>query len=574
MAEPISEPAAGVIHGDSRTSDSIRLSGMAGQRSSTLHRKLEKVDQNKDGVIEVSEIAAVVDEMLKEQQIGKIYKFMTIGLFIVVAVLIGALTGITWAIVQISKDTKVANSYSNNNYQFVTTKNDKAAVTGSVLLGVVGSLRHVSENVTANFTNSFNMGSRRRHRMLVSIDDYPADMLILYGTLDFPTVEQGCDIIRKGHISFQISHNSVTVGDGVHYSTVTVLEATGCDDLSSKEVTAIVSDGAFKYIIICRPGLVQDDSATALKCEVWQDRTGFDDTNNSDEADTTSPQARRRLSWNPRWCRHWSRNIGGWCDQCHDGYNTIIGTCAPRPCFPADATIEVIGRAGDVSAVRMDELQYGDFVRSRDRRTGKEVFREVYLFGHREADRTTPYVHVTAGGRTLVGSDGHFLPVCAQRCTEADLQAGTIGLENRRFRDVRAGDMLLLSAGDSSFTLASVSAVDVLMARGAYNPYVRGADLVVDGVVASPHSNWILDWAAPASMVRYLPYVYEILLAPVYGLYRMVGPVTAEWLAHGLGLAESGAESGLGYYIVIAGMAAPLAAVLAAGRAASKQLLL
>ncbi|KXZ41320.1 hypothetical protein GPECTOR_555g573 [Gonium pectorale] len=200
----------------------------------------------------------------------------------------------------------------------------------------------------------------------------------------------------------------------------------------------------------------------------------------------------------------------------------------------------------------MDELQYGDLVRSRDRRTGAEVFREVYLFGHRDAALAVPYVHLTAGGRTLVGSEGHFLPVCARRCTEADLQAGTIELENRRFRDVRAGDVLLISTGDSSFALAPVSAVDVLMARGAFNPYVRGADLVVDGVVASPHSDWILDWATPAPMVRHLPYVYEILLAPVYGLYRMVGPVTAEWLAHGLGLAESGAgESGLGYCVVL-----------------------
>ncbi|KXZ53843.1 hypothetical protein GPECTOR_6g761 [Gonium pectorale] len=549
---------------------------MAGTRSSTLHRKLAKVDQNKDGIIEVSEIAAVVDEMLKEQQIGKIYKFMTIGLFIVVAVLIGALTGITWAIVQISKDTKVmrVSNSNSNTYQFVTTKDDKAAVTGSVLLGVSSSLRPASEGVAANFTNSFNMGSRRRHRMLVSIDDYPADMLLLYGTLEYPTVQEACEALHQGLSSFQISHDSAIVGDGMKYSTVTVLEETGCDDLSSRELTALVSDGSFKYVIICRPGLVPVDANKTGICEVWQDRTGADDSDTSDEADTTSPQARRRMqTWNKKWCRRWSRNIGGWCDQCHDGYDTFIGMCVPRPCFPADATVEVIGRTGVVSAVRMDELQYGDFVRSRDRRTGKEVFREVYLFGHREAARTAPYVHVTAGGRTLVGSEGHFLPVCAHRCTEADLQAGTIGLENRRFRDVRAGDMLLLSVGASSFSLTPVFSVDVLVARGAYNPYVRGADLVVDGVVASPHSNWILDWATPASMARHLPYVYEILLAPVYGLYRMVGPVTAEWLAHGLGLAESGADSGLGYYVVMAGMAAPLAAALAAGRAASKQLL-
>ncbi|KXZ49066.1 hypothetical protein GPECTOR_23g151 [Gonium pectorale] len=86
---------------------------------------------------------------------------------------------------------------------------------------------------------------------------------------------------------------------------------------------------------------------------------------------------------------------------------------------------------------------------------------------------TTPYVHLTAGGRTLVGSPGQLLPVCAHRCTEADLQTGAIVLENRRFRDVRVDDVLLLSAGASPFALAPVSAVDVFMARGAYNPYIR-----------------------------------------------------------------------------------------------------
>ncbi|KXZ41335.1 hypothetical protein GPECTOR_541g547 [Gonium pectorale] len=413
--------------------------------------------------------------MLKEQQIGKIYKFMTIGLFIVVAVLIGALTGITWAIVQISKDTKVTNSNNANNYQFLVTKDDKAAVTGSVLLDIAPSLRAptAESSSAANFSASFKQGGSR-HRMLVSVDDYPADQLVLYGTLGFPTVEEGCSALHNGLSTFQIAHDSATVADGVSYTSLTVVEVTGCKDLSSKEVTAIVTDGTFRFFVICRPGMVRDDAAKTGMCE------------------------------------------------------------------------------------------YGDRVRSRDRRTGELVYREVYLFGHREADRVNPYVHLTAGGRTLVGTQRHFLPVCVSRCTQQDLEAGSITLENRRFEDVRVGDLLLLSAGGSSFALAPVTAVDVMLTRGAYNPYVRGADLVVDGVVASPHSDWILDWAAPASMDRYLPYVYEVLLAPVYGLYRIVGPSTAEWLAHGLGLAESGAESGLGYYVVVAAMAAPLATALAA----------
>ncbi|KXZ51392.1 hypothetical protein GPECTOR_12g354 [Gonium pectorale] len=80
--------------------------------------KLERLD---DGIIDASEVAAVVDDLVKEQALQRVYKFVAIGLFIVVIVLIGALTGITWAIVQLSKETKMT-QYSTTTYQLMTTK--------------------------------------------------------------------------------------------------------------------------------------------------------------------------------------------------------------------------------------------------------------------------------------------------------------------------------------------------------------------------------------------------------------------------------------------------------------------
>ncbi len=57
-----------------------------------------------------------------------------------------------------------------------------------------------------------------------------------------------------------------------------------------------------------------------------------------------------------------------------------------------------------------------------------------------------------------------------------------------------------------------------------------------------------------------------MLLAPVYGLYRLVGPANAEWLAHGLGLAEAGGAEmlGGGYFAVLGGITVPVVLVLAA----------
>ncbi|KXZ50772.1 hypothetical protein GPECTOR_15g457 [Gonium pectorale] len=359
---------------------------------------------------------------------------------------------------------------------------------------------------------------------------------------------------------------------------------------------------------------IGDTYAQAVSDGTATDENGNPVNPNPD--DTTQPDGRRRLQTSQSdidwyWsntgkspasardtpsrdfaCKSWSfrpANCYGsrWCTRtrccthCDYGYDTKFCTCyvkqysSPAPsnsgggggCFPSDATVQVFGR-GDV---RMDELQYGDLVRSLQRSSGREVYAPVYLFGHRSAAGSQAYVHVTAGGRTLAATPGHFLPVCTAGCTPEGLERRTAVLENRRAGDVREGDTLLLA--DPSPAFAPVSSVDTLLAGGAYNPYVRGADIIVDGVVASPHSDWILDSVAPAALVPYLPYVYEALLAPVYGLYRLVGPATAEWLAHGLGVAEAcGTDryGAAGFAVFLAGLAAPVAVSALAGRALVK----
>ncbi|KXZ42801.1 hypothetical protein GPECTOR_117g366 [Gonium pectorale] len=458
-----------------------------------LSRKLKSIDTNNDGVLDVHEVAAVVDEMLKEQQMGRIFKYMTIGLFIVVVVLIGALSGITWGIVQLSKDTKVTDNQGN--YQFLVTKEDKPAITGGAVLDLTTSMAVLpaganTSNMSIPLTSAG--GSRRR---LISLGDFNKDLLSPYGTVDFASIEEGCKILKSGVISFAVSTPGHTVADSTKQSIVTVVEQTGCDNPSSSELTALVTINGLNYVIFCQP------EAGSVQCSVWLDLSGMQPT--------------------------------------------------------------------EAAASNRRQLQYGDLVLSRDRATGGIVHRPVYLFGHRTGDDFGSYVHITAAGRTLKATHKHFVPVCVQRCTAADVRSGTAVLEHRYAGDVRVGDNILVS--DPTPALAVVSAVDVMLARGFFNPYIRGADLIVDGVVASPHSNWILDSIMPASMVKYLPAIYEAMLAPVYGIYLTVGPYTSEWLAHGLGLAEGAAESGLVYLAVVAAASAPVVAALALGGAASKR---
>jgi hypothetical protein len=75
-------------------------------------------------------------------------------------------------------------------------------------------------------------------------------------------------------------------------------------------------------------------------------------------------------------------------------------------------------------------------------------------------------------------------------------------------------------------------------------------------------------------MRAHLPAIYEAMLAPVYCLYLVIGPAWAEWLAHGVGLAEAGgaASGGAGYFVAVGSVAA--VALAAPAAAALQQLAL
>merc|ERR1712129_130027 len=63
-----------------------------------------------------------------------------------------------------------------------------------------------------------------------------------------------------------------------------------------------------------------------------------------------------------------------------------------------------------------------------------------------------------------------------------------------------------------------------------YNPYTVTGTIIVDGVVASTHSSWILDAWVPDAYTKHLPDVYQALFWPGRVLYRLVGAQAAYWL--------------------------------------------
>jgi len=90
------------------------------------------------------------------------------------------------------------------------------------------------------------------------------------------------------------------------------------------------------------------------------------------------------------------------------------------------------------------------------------------------------------------------------------------------------------------FRFAAVTAVTVSSERGMYMPLVRGGDLIVNGVVVSPHCKWFLDpYRDLLPGEGYLWQVtdfYEAFLYATYVAYRMLGPEAAETFFEWLGL--------------------------------------
>merc|ERR1712157_531537 len=129
-------------------------------------------------------------------------------------------------------------------------------------------------------------------------------------------------------------------------------------------------------------------------------------------------------------------------------------------CFPGNMEVDVQGKG----AVRMDELQVGDYVKVGN----GESYEPVYAFGHRVPDKLTEFVqlHTHAGiplemtGEHLVFVDGKTNPVRAD--------------------SIQVGDRL--RANDGSAVVEKIMSVT---RNGIYNPLTGSGTIQVNGITAS-----------------------------------------------------------------------------------------
>ena len=53
--------------------------------------------------------------------------------------------------------------------------------------------------------------------------------------------------------------------------------------------------------------------------------------------------------------------------------------------------------------------------------------------------------------------------------------------------------------------------------------YMQGGFVVVDGVLASTHSFWLLDCVMPQKLIKHVPAIYQIVFQPIFLAGKLFG---------------------------------------------------
>jgi len=243
------------------------------------------------------------------------------------------------------------------------------------------------------------------------------------------------------------------------------------------------------------------------------------------------------------WVHEWGGGYGGefgfsQCDaECRQEdlpEQTVHRNNCPNNCFPARATVETPSGPKTVA-----NLQVGEKVLAVDD-MGNLFFDDVYFFGHADAAAEESFVGILLSGKSeeIQLSARHFIQICPRRrpCPWSE--------RVHAYADaVRVGDYAFALPGtgvEGEHRPSQVVRLSSPVERGLYNPYTLSGSIVVNGVVASAHSNWVLDPWVPASWSSALPRVYQWLFLPGRWLYHLAGLPAAELL----GLANPTAAPG------------------------------
>jgi hypothetical protein len=194
-------------------------------------------------------------------------------------------------------------------------------------------------------------------------------------------------------------------------------------------------------------------------------------------------------------------------------------TC--EACFPIYATVTL--KNGEKKT--MDAIEIGDQVQVIDE-YGVLAYEDIYMITHQEAEVAAWYVDLTlASGAALSLSPRHFIP------TTAD---GANNWEKRVLKganEIKLGDLIWYLDSKGELASSTVATINKKVEKGVYNPMTMNGIIVVDGVVASAHSDWFLDGIVSADAQGG---IYQSMFGPIRGIYGVIGvttmkKITQEW---------------------------------------------
>ena len=177
----------------------------------------------------------------------------------------------------------------------------------------------------------------------------------------------------------------------------------------------------------------------------------------------------------------------------------------------------------------MREVSVGDRLQV-IRADGSVGYEDVYLLTHKDAASVSQYIRITlASGRQLELSPRHFLPT-APDPERPDWATRLV----KGADEIKVGDVLWFHDGER-MQPARVAGVATEVEYGAFNPLTLSGTIIVDGVVASAHSDWFLDGIVSADAQAR---IYQVMFAPVRAIYRVIGPEWTREISERWGIVE------------------------------------
>lgn len=179
----------------------------------------------------------------------------------------------------------------------------------------------------------------------------------------------------------------------------------------------------------------------------------------------------------------------------------------------------------------MSDIRIGDKIKAVDSR-GFGFWDEVYFFGHADERAFGQFLQVEldgADGTKLQLTHRHFLPGCLRglRCSWPERV-------EEYAQNFQPGDYIWIMHGigeHSQMEQRKIVNISRVESTGLFNPYTLSGTLVVNNVVSSSHSDWILDNFLPAAYVPWLPSIYQRLFFPgrvLYFFLRLAGDTTMD----------------------------------------------